>query len=125
MNIGFRGHRIFGAAALLVGFSLVLAAPVFAQDKQAESGGKAEGKKEAVTDKAKSGPQGTDSNIKNDSDKNDPKAQIAAPPNKGGKSRGAGPYPCGVHVDNRTPWLIRIYVDGAYRGAVGSYGDVA
>lgn len=124
-----RNHLLLGAAALLTGLGLTLATPTFAQDKpadkQSESGTKAQGKKEAVTDKAKAGPQGADSNVKNDSDKNDPKAQIPAPPNKGGKSRGAGPYACGVHVDNRTPWIIRVYVDGAYRGAVGSYGDVA
>jgi hypothetical protein len=117
MTFRMKDHGVL-AIALLAGLSLLLAAPAFAQDKPA-------GKKEAVTEKAKSGPQGADSNIKSDSDKNNPHAQSPAPPEKGGKSRGIGPRPCGIHVDNRTPWIIRVYVDGNYRGAVNSYGDIA
>jgi hypothetical protein len=46
------------------------------------------------------------------------------PADKGGKTRGAGPLPCGVHIDNRTSWFIRIYVDGDYKGTVNQYGDL-
>ena len=68
--------------------------------------------------------------IKVDSEKNSTKVKIAAPPNKGGaKSRGTGPSPCEIHVDNRTPYIISIYVDveksGYERtGQVGRYGDL-
>jgi hypothetical protein len=72
---------------------------------------------------AKSRGAATDPNVKQDSlPGNKPGATVAAPPSKGGpKTRGAM---TGVlHVDNRTPWIIRIYVDGDYVGNVGRYGD--
>jgi hypothetical protein len=31
---------------------------------------------------------------------------------------------CGVYVDNYTPYMVRIYVDGQYRGAVPAWGGL-
>lgn len=63
-----------------------------------------------------------DENIKKDRQPNDPNAKVEAPPEKGGpKSRG---YACHLDIDNRTPWIIDIYVDGNYRGQVSRYGDL-
>ena len=92
-----------------------------------ENSGKeaAASEKKTVKATSKQGTGGADQNIKSDADKNDPNQKTEPPPQKSGKkSRGLGPYPCALHVDNRSPWLIRIYVDGAYRGTVNSYGDL-
>jgi hypothetical protein len=87
----------------------------------------AAGNKEVVNEKAQTRSAGAaDANVKSDSEKNNPNAKAAPPPEKGGpKTRGAGPYRCGIHVDNHTPWIIRTYVDGGYVGAVNRYGDIA
>lgn len=70
---------------------------------------------------ASRGPE-ADPNIKNDKQTNDPNAQVDAPTKKGGAAtRGGGS--CEVRLDNRTPWLIKIVVDGTYRGTLSSYGD--
>jgi hypothetical protein len=80
---------------------------------------------QTVKETGKKGTAGTDQNIKSDSDKNDPNQKVEPPAQKSGKkSRGIGPYACSVHIDNREPWLIRIYVDGVYRGTVNGYGDL-
>ena len=82
---------------------------------------------QVVNETSKKGtPGAADPNIKQDSEKNDPNAKSAPPPEKGGpKTRGAGPYRCGIHVDNRTPYFVRTYVDGDYVGTVNRYGDIA
>jgi len=78
-----------------------------------------------VTTKAETRASGTDANIKDNSETNNPNMQEPAPPEKGGpKSRGGGPVPCHIRVDNRTPWLIRIYIDGNYRGVLPRFGDL-
>src|SRR6266849_4222448 len=45
---------------------------------------------------------------------------------KAGKSKtgGYGPYTCVVHVDNRTGWIINVWIDGHLRGVVGGGGDL-
>ena len=82
---------------------------------------------DVVNETAKTGKAGAaDANIKHDSEKNSPGAKAAPPPEKGGPTtRGAGPYRCGVHVDNRTQWIIRTYVDGDYVGSINRFGDIA
>jgi hypothetical protein len=64
---------------------------------------------------------GSDPNIKDDKQTNDPNAPEDAPSKKGGTSRGGGN--CEVRLDNRTQWYIKIYVDGGYRGTLSPYGD--
>jgi hypothetical protein len=74
-----------------------------------------------VSKAARSRGAGADENIKKDSPVNDAKAQVQAPPDKGGaKSRG---MLCRFHVDNRTQWKIQIFVNGQLDGLVGPYGD--
>lgn len=63
-----------------------------------------------------------DPNIKDDKQTNDPNAKGEAPSKKGGAmTRGGGG--CEVRLDNRTSLLIKIYVDGIYRGVLDRYGD--
>jgi|ERR1700686_3275498 len=65
--------------------------------------------------------EGADPNIKSGEEANDPNAATSAPENKGGaKTRGDL---CEVRFDNRTPWIIKLYVDGNYKGALLPYGD--
>ncbi len=65
---------------------------------------------------------GADENIKSDSETNSDSNKMPAPPKKGGaRAKGAGA--CAVVVDNRTAYLIRIYVDGTYRGTISPWGD--
>ena len=116
----------FLATIVLAG--CVVLATVAAGSPQMTAGkDKADAGKQVVNETAKTGKAGApDANIKHDSEKNNPKAQATPPPEKGGpKTRGAGPYRCGIHVDNHTPWIIRTYVDGIYAGAVNRYGDIA
>ncbi len=64
----------------------------------------------------------TDPNVKHDSVTNVRTASPDAPPAKGGaKPRGMSPGQ--LHVDNRTQWVIFIYVDGDRVGSVSRYGD--
>ena len=97
--------------AVVVALSLLFYGAVGAQEK-----------KTAVSDKAqKSRGEGKDENIKTETLKNNPNATIPAPAKKGGeKGRALG---CYLGVDNRTQWIIRIYVDGTNVGAVSSWGD--
>lgn len=97
-------------------FALVLAIPASAQSSSDDKS------KTTVTKGQKAGPD-ADKNIKDKSADNDPKQSIPAPEAKGGTSRGPGPWPCQVHVDNRTGWKIHVYVDGRYDGLLSPWGD--
>ena len=72
---------------------------------------------------AKSRGGGADANVKSDSlPANKAGATVPVPPSKGGpKTRGS--MSGTLHVDNRTPYIIRIYVDGDYVGNVSRFGD--
>jgi len=110
---------VFGLAVLITAGLLGFA---FAQSDQKPAENP---KKEVVNEQAKTRSAGQqDQNVKSNSETNSPDTKAAPPPSKSGK-RGAGPYECGIHVDNRTPWLARVYVDGDYVGTVNRYGDLA
>lgn len=107
-------------------FALVLFSPVSsssAHNSSQKDKGKAQktielkGTKKAATRGGEADP-----NIKEDKSTNDPNAQMDAPPSKGGATTRGGGY-CEVRLDNRTNWLIKIYVDGVYRGTLSPYGD--
>jgi hypothetical protein len=101
---------------LLVAVAFSFAIPAAGQQKSSA--------KKTVADKAQKGRGGgADDNIKNDSDKNDPNSTAPAPPSKGGPKGRAGL--CAVTADNYTPWIIKVYVDGDYRGAVGRYDELS
>jgi hypothetical protein len=111
---------VFGLAVLI---TACLLGTMLAQEQKPAEG--AAPKKEVVNEQAKIKPAGEqDQNIKNNSEKNSPDAKVAPPPSKSGK-RGAGPYECGIHIDNRSSWFARVYVDGDYVGTVNRYGDLA
>jgi hypothetical protein len=67
---------------------------------------------------------GQDANIKNRSEKNNPKATATAPPSKGGPSKFGTSRLCRVMVDNHTQWKVQVYIDGDYEGLVGPYGEL-
>jgi hypothetical protein len=97
-------------AALVCCFSTLLAISVAAQDN---SGAKSDGVKRPALQ--------TDTNIKSNSAVNSEDEKIPAPESKGGpKAKGGG---CMVHVNNETPWIVTVYFEGQYVGAVGRYGD--
>jgi len=86
---------------------------------------KTSAKPEVVKTQAKTrGAAAANSNIKSADTANDAKQKTPPPMRKSG-TRGAGPYECGIHVDNRTAWMIQIYLDGKYAGTVNTWGDVA
>ncbi|MGC9973181.1 MAG: hypothetical protein ABSE56_21605 [Bryobacteraceae bacterium] len=62
-----------------------------------------------------------DPNIKSENTVNKVNPDIPAPPSKGGTARAE--Y-CQVHVDNRTNLIIKVFVDGTYRGLMGPWGDL-
>lgn len=99
--------------------TLILAAglmvPALAQAPQA--GGK-EKVEEAKPSQARGDAKLPDTPRANRKDDNTP-----APPEKGGaKPRGSGI--CRVHVDNRTRYIMRVWVDGQYQGLMGAFGDL-
>ncbi len=110
-------------SALLLGLCAVAHAEEKAKPAEAPKADDADKGFKVVPQKAtKARGDAPDENIKSKSEKNDPSSKVAPPPDKGGaKTRGGA---CGLHVDNRTRWIIKIFVDGHYRGAVGPYGDV-
>ena len=69
------------------------------------------------------GAVASDANIKTTADTNVKGAIIAAPPEKGGvQTRGTNW--CGVRVNNKTSFYIKIYIDGRYRGEMPAFGDL-
>jgi hypothetical protein len=82
----------------------------------------AQKKGELTTRATKSRGTGADSHIKSDSVINSTTKTFAPPPEKGGaKTRGAAVGR--LHIDNRTQWYIRIYVDGDLQTIVAPWGD--
>lgn len=78
-----------------------------------------EAKKEDKTNQAdtkaeKSKAEAKDENIKQDAQANDPNQEID-------KKRGG----CGVHYRNHTPWTIKVYANGYYRGTVYGYSTLS
>ncbi|MGH9773508.1 MAG: hypothetical protein ACRD50_01005 [Candidatus Acidiferrales bacterium] len=102
-----------------------LATACAAQEGYAQGQKKPASNSQVVTTQSQTRDQGgADANVKDSSTKNNANMHTPAPPNKGGKARGAGPYACQVHVDNRTEWLIQVYVDGNFVGTVNRFGDL-
>src|SRR5713101_660188 len=95
--------------------------PVMAQEKMAK---KVASTANMASDKAGKSKSGADANIKSKSAQNDPNKPAEPAIQKGGKTRGYGPYTCVVHVDNRTGWAINVAIDGNLRGVVGGGGDL-
>ena len=111
-----KSHRLatYGLAVML---ALALLTPSLAPAQ----GGKKGKAPEVKSDSRPGSGAGQDENIKNPSEKNDPSSVSKAPSEKGGeKTRQAT---CRFHVDNRTPYKIQIFVDGAFAGMVSDWGD--
>jgi hypothetical protein len=62
-----------------------------------------------------------DSNIKNDNALNSADQKIAPPAKKGGPAA-KGVY-CELHIDNRTPYYVRFYMNGELGAIIGPFGD--
>lgn len=70
---------------------------------------------QAADSKAEKGKPGEkDENIKEEFSANDPDQEIE-------KARGG----CGVHFRNHTPWTIKVYANGHYRGTVYGYSTLS
>lgn len=63
-----------------------------------------------------------DTNIKNDNPLNSQDQKIAPPAKKGGPTAKAG-WTCDGHIDNRTPYYVRYYMNGELEALIGPYGD--
>jgi hypothetical protein len=95
---------------------LVAGSPRVAQAQQRQT------RKMTETHAAAARGVGQDQNVKKDDVANSKTAKLPAPSAKGGpKTRGAQMGQ--LHIDNRTPWYIRIYVDGDLVGTTSPYGD--
>lgn len=102
----------FAVLAIATGLILGVATPTTAQAQR----------KVITTHSTANRGAGTDQNVKSNDVTNRRDVNTPVPPRKGGpKTRGARVGT--LHVDNRTPWYIRIYVDGDYRGTIAPYGD--
>jgi hypothetical protein len=69
---------------------------------------------EANTKAEKNKAEAKDENIKEEAQANDPDKEIE-------KKRGG----CGVHYRNHTPWTIKVYANGYYRGTVYGYSTLS
>src|SRR5438105_2561837 len=66
---------------------------------------------------------GKDENVKSTSVTNDPNKRVPPPPAKAAhKERGDARH-CDIHVDNRTPWKVQIFIDGEFEELVPAWGD--
>jgi hypothetical protein len=108
-------------AAMVFAVALALTGPL-----APEAGVKNRPGQRVVQTKSEQGPAtgAPDENIADDTDLNARKAldSFPKPPEKGGAQK-RGAY-CGVYVDNYTPYTVKVYVDGALRGAVGPWGGL-
>jgi len=115
---------------LLMLVSLIWASSIFVQSASAQKNTKAKSQTAAKTskmesDKAKQAAAGeSDTNVKNDVATNSKSGPAApAPPDKGGeKGKGLGPGYAEVVFNNYSPWYVKCYVDGNYRGTVAPWG---
>ena len=68
---------------------------------------------------------GQDPNIKpSSSEVNSRSFYVEPPANKAKPGEKKRDLVCGVRVDNKTTWKVKIYVDGSYEGTVGPWGDI-
>ena len=111
---------------LILAFSILIMSGLvgwtFAQNQSEKPGShQASASSKDITTKAKTrSASEPDPNIKSESQKNNPKANMTPP--AAGKTRGPGPFPCGVRIINHTPWWANVYVDGNWVGAVNGFG---
>jgi len=64
-----------------------------------------------------------DQNIKNDQLANAPGQKHQPPPARKGGPAAKGIY-CDVHIDNRTPLIVSVYMNGDLLGVIGPWGDL-
>ena len=111
-------------ATMCLMWAIVMVSPlttvsVFAQTKQTKDNKKKKkaGGDEVSSSKSATGSKGgdTDPNIKEGEAANNMEAPGTLPTAKGGKSKGAA-YDCEVQLDNWSAWIVKIYINGAYRG---------
>jgi len=100
---------------------------VGAQDKTADKQAPAKAAKTAKleSDKAQQAASGAaDSNVKMDMAANSKTGTaMPAPPDKGGeKGKGMGMGYVEVVFNNFSPWYVKCYVDGDYRGTIAPWG---
>jgi hypothetical protein len=67
---------------------------------------------------------GRDENIRKDEAVNSTTPAASRTPAVKDGEKTCGAMCARLHIDNRTGWNIRIYVDGDYAGMVGPFGDV-
>jgi hypothetical protein len=103
---------------VVAGFIAAMGVAIAARQTQTQP------KPEVVETKSEVARGGEDSNIKSTTRVNNPKAEPPAPPSKGGDKPRGQLQTCVVHMDNRTPWYIHIYIDGAYSGLLPPWGDL-
>jgi len=115
---------------LLMLVSLISASTMFLPSASAQKNTNAKSQTSAKTpklesDKAQQAAAGeTDTNVKNDMAPNSKSGPAAsAPPAKGGeKGKGLGPGYAEVTFNNFSPWYVKCYVDGNYRGTIAPWG---
>jgi len=105
-------------AALIVAGSIMLQMPTATAQKQNNRNRKViELKKQTPIARGNA----KDPHIISDTQLNDPSAKVDPPQSKGGAVTRGGT--CEVRLDNWTNLIIKIYIDGRYRGTVGPYNE--
>ena len=103
--------KYFVRAALVACLSTLVAISVAAQDTSSFK-----------SDGVKSQASGPDSNIKNNSALNSEDQKIPAPESKGGP-KAKGGAACVIDVNNETPYIVGVYMNGDYEGTVARWGN--
>ena len=117
MKVNLFGRSVILTVIVMMMASLVIQLPRTAAQKGSKEKQVIELKKMTVTTRGAE----KDPNIKDDTQLNDPAVKIDPPPSKGGvKTRG---NLCEVRLDNWTKLIIKIYIDGKYRGTIGPFDD--
>lgn len=95
---------------LILCIAALIALPLAAQNNVTTSG-------------VKGGQASSDTHVKSNDMTNSMDQNIAPPPNKGGPKAKGGAW-CDIHVDNRTPYYVQFYMNGALGGVIGPWGDL-
>ena len=109
------------ALLTVAGIAFVFTAPMASAEEDSVASAGEKSSEPMKTKAAKRRGTGEDENITTSTVENDLETRAPAPKEKGGDAT-RGSRGCRLIVDNWTPWMINIYVDGSYSGMVSSWG---
>lgn len=104
------------AALVVLAVSVALSPVQMVSETEAQNKSDRQKKSEKVTDKGTKGT-GEDKNVTQTRGKN------SADKTQKSTTKGSGQKTCNIDLNNKTQWVIDIYIDGKYRGTMDEYSS--